>query len=51
VRGDSNGARPTVRAELDELQAALRRGRRDLADAEKKVRELLARLPADEQPR
>jgi DNA-binding transcriptional regulator YhcF (GntR family) len=51
VRGDANGAGPTVRAELAEVQAALRRGRRDLAEAEKKVGELLARLPADEQPR
>jgi DNA-binding transcriptional regulator YhcF (GntR family) len=51
VRGDSNGARPTVRAELAELQAVLRRGRKDLVEAEKKVGELLARLPADERPR
>jgi DNA-binding transcriptional regulator YhcF (GntR family) len=51
VRGDANGGGPTVRAELAEVQAALRRGKRDLAEAEKKVGELLARLPADEQPR
>jgi GntR family transcriptional regulator len=51
VRDSAGGSRPTVRAELADLQAALRRGRRDLAAAEKKVAGLLARLPADERQR
>lgn len=46
VREDADSTGPTVRAELANLQAALRRSRRDLAAAEKKVAGLLARLPA-----
>jgi GntR family transcriptional regulator len=49
VREDADSTGPTVRAELADLQAALRRSRRDLAAAEKKVASLLARLPAAEQ--
>lgn len=49
VRDHADGSGPTVRAELADLQAALRRSRRDLADAEKKVAGLLARLPSGEQ--
>jgi GntR family transcriptional regulator len=51
VRDNVDGSRPTVRAELSDLQAALRSSRRDLAAAEKKVAGLLARLPSDEQQR
>jgi GntR family transcriptional regulator len=51
VRDPAGASSPTVRAELADLQAALRRGRQDLAAAEKKVAGLLARLPADERQR
>jgi DNA-binding FadR family transcriptional regulator len=51
VRDDANGSRPTVRAELVDLQTALRRSRQDLTAAEKRVAGLLARLPADDQGR
>lgn len=47
---DGNGTGPTVRAELETLQAALRRSRRDLADAESTVSGLLARIAAEDQP-
>ena len=47
---DSNGTGPTVRAELETLQAALRRSRRDLAEAESTVSGLLARIAAEDQP-
>jgi DNA-binding FadR family transcriptional regulator len=46
---DGNGTGPTVRAELENLQAALRRSRRDLADAETTVSGLLARISAEDQ--
>lgn len=46
---DGNGTGPTVRAELETLQAALRRSRRDLAEAESTVSGLLARLVAEDQ--
>jgi DNA-binding FadR family transcriptional regulator len=46
---DGNGTGPTVRAELENLQAALRRSRRDLADAETTVSGLLARIAAEDQ--
>jgi DNA-binding FadR family transcriptional regulator len=49
VRDSADGAGPTLRAELADIQAALRHGRRDLAAAEKRVTGLLARLPAEEQ--
>src|SRR5262249_55092364 len=44
-----NGTVPTVRAELENLQAALRRSRRELADAETTVSGLLARIAAEDQ--
>jgi DNA-binding FadR family transcriptional regulator len=46
---DSNGTGPTVRTELETLQAALRRSRRDLAEAESTVSGLLARIAAEDQ--
>jgi DNA-binding FadR family transcriptional regulator len=49
VRDSSNGGGPALRAELAGLQAALRRSKRDLAEAETTVASLLARLPAEEQ--
>jgi DNA-binding FadR family transcriptional regulator len=42
---------PSVRAELEDLQAALRRGRRELAQAESTVTGLLARIAAQDQAR
>lgn len=51
VRDNADGSEPTVRAELAEVQAALRRSRQDLGAAEKRVAGLLARLPAEEQAR
>lgn len=47
---DRNGTGPTVRTELETLQAALRRSRRDLAEAETTVSGLLARIAAEDQP-
>jgi DNA-binding FadR family transcriptional regulator len=49
VRGDAGpGQRPSLRAELTDLQAALRRSRQDLAAAEEAVAGLLTRLPPAE---
>jgi DNA-binding GntR family transcriptional regulator len=47
----ADAASPTLRTELADLQARLRRSRNDLATAEKAVAGLLARLPAEEQTR
>jgi DNA-binding FadR family transcriptional regulator len=47
VRGDAS-QRPSLRAELTDLQAALRRSRQDLAAAENAVASLLTRLPPEE---
>lgn len=49
VRGVSDGKNPSLRAELANLQAALRRSKQDLAAAETTVTSLLARLPAEGQ--
>jgi DNA-binding transcriptional regulator YhcF (GntR family) len=49
VRGGLDGPNPTLRAELADLQAVLRRSKQDLAAAETAVASLLARLPAEEQ--
>ncbi len=51
VRESPDSRSPTMRAELADLQAVLRRSRQDLASAEKAVTGLLARLPAEEQAR
>lgn len=51
VRGNPSGNGSTLREELADLQAVLRRGKRDLAAAETTVAGLLARLPAEDQPR
>src|ERR1022692_2197632 len=40
-------AGPTLRSELTDLQAALRRSRQDLSAAETAVARLIARLPPD----
>ena len=42
------GAPPDLRAELTDLQAALRRSRRDLGAAENAVASILTRLPPEE---
>jgi DNA-binding FadR family transcriptional regulator len=47
VRGDADGKDLTLRAELADLQAVLRRSKQDLAAAEMTVASLLARLPAE----
>ena len=49
VRGVPDGTNPTLRAELADLQAVLRRSKHDLAAAETAVASLLARLPAEDQ--
>jgi DNA-binding FadR family transcriptional regulator len=51
VRDNADGRSPTLRAQLADLQAVLRRSRQDLTAAEKVVAGLLARLPAREQAR
>jgi len=48
VRGAADGKDLTLRAELADLQAVLRRSKQDLAAAETAVASLLARLPAEE---
>jgi DNA-binding transcriptional regulator YhcF (GntR family) len=49
VREGANGAAaPTLRAELTDLQAALRRSRRNLGAAENAVADILTRLPPEE---
>lgn len=47
VRSAPDGTEPTLRAELADLQAVLRRSKQDLAAAETAVASLLARLPAE----
>lgn len=49
VLGGPNGTNPTLRAELADLQAVLRRSKQDLAAAETAVATLLARLPTEDQ--
>jgi DNA-binding FadR family transcriptional regulator len=49
VQDGAGSKGPSVRAELEDLQTALRRSRRDLAQAESTVSGLLARMAADEQ--
>lgn len=49
VRSVPDGTNPTLRAELADLQAVLRRSKQDLAAAETAVASLLARLPAEDQ--
>jgi DNA-binding FadR family transcriptional regulator len=49
VRGVPDGENLTVRAELANLRAVLRRSKQDLAAAETAVTSLLARLPAEGQ--
>jgi DNA-binding FadR family transcriptional regulator len=51
VRDSADGTAPSVRAELEDLQAALRRSRRELSQAETTVSGLLARIAAEEQTR
>jgi DNA-binding transcriptional regulator YhcF (GntR family) len=46
--GANGGAAPTLRAELTDLQAALRRSRRNLGAAENAVADILTRLPPEE---
>jgi DNA-binding FadR family transcriptional regulator len=43
-----SGPPPSLRAELTDLQAALRRSRRDLGAAENAVADILTRLPPEE---
>lgn len=51
VRESTNGSSPSLRAELADLQAVLRRSRQDLAAAESQVAGMMARLAAEEQQR
>ncbi len=51
VRNNTGDTAPSVRAELEDLQGALRRSRRELARAESAVSGLLSRLVAEEQRR
>jgi GntR family transcriptional regulator len=51
VRDPQEGSSPTLRTELADLQTVLRRSRHDLATAEKALAGLLARLPAEAEPR
>jgi DNA-binding FadR family transcriptional regulator len=51
VRDRSNGQTLSVRAELEDIQAALRRSKRELAQAESTVSGLLARIAAEDQSR
>lgn len=41
------GGQPSLRSELTDLQAALRRSRQDLTAAEKKLAQMLNRLPPE----
>jgi DNA-binding FadR family transcriptional regulator len=50
VRDAGDGKNLTLRAELADLRAVLRRSKQDLAAAEAAVTSLLARLPAEGQP-
>jgi DNA-binding FadR family transcriptional regulator len=47
----SDGRALSVRAELEDIQAALRRSKRELAEAESTVSGLLARIAAEDQAR
>ncbi len=49
VRDQADATGPTLRTELADLQIVLRRSRKDLADAERAITGLLARLPAEGQ--
>ncbi len=49
VRSVPDGKNPSLRDELADLRAALRRSKQDLAAAETTVASLLARLPAEGQ--
>ena len=51
VRDGANGGSPSLRAELADVQAVLRRSRHDLAAAESAVTGLIARLAAEEEAR
>jgi DNA-binding FadR family transcriptional regulator len=51
VRDSRDGADLSLRAELADLQAVLRRSKGDLATAETTVASLLARLPAEDNTR
>jgi DNA-binding FadR family transcriptional regulator len=51
VRDPASNGSPSIRAELADLQAALRRSRHDLAAAESTVAALMARIAAEDQPR
>jgi DNA-binding GntR family transcriptional regulator len=51
VREPSDGRTVSIRAELEDIQAALRRSKRELAQAESTVSGLLARIAADDQAR
>jgi hypothetical protein len=51
IRDPQDGSSPTLRTELADLQTVLRRSRHDLATAERALAGLLARLPAEEEPR
>jgi DNA-binding FadR family transcriptional regulator len=51
VRDPQERSNPTLRTELADLQTVLRRSRHDLTTAEKALAGLLARLPAEEEPR
>ena len=48
VRERADGGAPTLRAELTDLQAALRRSRLGLGAAENAVADILTRLPPEE---
>lgn len=49
VRDQAQRGNGSIRGELEDLQAALRRSRRDLAQAESTVSGLLARVAAEDQ--
>ena len=51
VRDQRDRREASIRAELEDLQAALRRSRRDLAQADSAVSGLLARIAAEDQSR
>ena len=48
VRDANGGAGPSLRSELADLQAALRKSRQDLNAAESAVAAIIARLPPEE---
>ena len=51
VRDQHDRGSASIRTELEDLQASLRRSRRDLAQAESTVSGLLARVAAEDQSR